>query len=750
LAQGRCLAQASQGEVVSRVPPPLPFSSFNVAAMVQASMALLVMAAAVLQGGQAGTAVANADTTGGANPVRRVVSLLQSMASKLQAEAEKEKELYDKFMCYCKTSGGDLAKSISESTTKVPQLQSDIEQAEASLKQLQQDLKTHAEDRSAAKAAMGSATAQREKEHSQFVEVSTEYTSYLTALNQAIPAIEKGMGGGFVQTGTGAQLRQAVLKDSSVTDYDRQLVTAFLSGSSSDKYVPKSGEITGILNQIKEDFEKNLAEVTSAEEEAVKIHEDLMAAKSKQVSALGAEIERKTTRTGELQVDIVNMKNELTQTEAALVEDKQFAADLDKNCGSKTAEWDEREKTRGEELVAIHDTIKILNDDDALELFKKTLPSPSLLQLKAGIAQRRQKALAALRNPRRGRAELDFVALALSGRKVDFSKVIKMIDDMVALLKNEQLDDEHKKDYCEKQIDMTEDKAKDLNKRVQDLDAAIAEKEEAMTALAAEIKELTEGIAELDKSVSEATEQRKKEHAEFQELMSSNGAAKELLAYAKNRLNKFYNPGLYKEAPKKELSRQEKIASNFGGDEEVASMFVQVSRHSQHANRDAPPAPPGTWDAYSKKSQESAGVIGMIDLLVKDLDREMTEAETSEKEGQKQYEVTMSDAAKKRAADLKSLAAKERSKADFEEGKAADTDSMRVKSKELQATKMYEMQLHQECDWLMENFDLRKQAREEESDSLKQAKAVLAGADFSLMQSAASGRAATPRRLRGF
>merc|ERR1740123_145359 len=128
----------------------------------------------------------------------------------------------------------------------------------------------------------------------------------------------------------------------------------------------------------------------------------------------------------------------------------------------------------------------------------------------------------------------------------------------------------------------------------------------------------------------------------------------------------------------------------------------------------------------------------------------MTEAETGEKEGQKQYEVTMGDAAKKRAADLKSLASKERSKADFEEGKAADTDSMRVKSKELQATKMYEMQLHQECDWLVEDFDLRKQARADESDSLKQAKAVLAGADFSLMQSATSSRVSASRHLRGF
>merc|ERR1719487_3042327 len=102
-------------------------------------------------------------------------------------------------------------------------------------------------------------------------------------------------------------------------------------------------------------------------------------------------IEKKTVRVGNLQVEIANMKNDLTETEAALVADKKFLADMDKNCAEKRAEFEERQKTRGEELVAIHETIKILNDDDALELFKKTLPSAGagLIQMRAGNEQKR-------------------------------------------------------------------------------------------------------------------------------------------------------------------------------------------------------------------------------------------------------------------------------------------------------------------------------------------------------------------------
>jgi len=698
-----------------------------------------------------------ADSENGANPIRRVVTMLQKMAAKVEAEGKKEEELYQKFNCYCKSSGGDLQKSIAESTAKVPQLQSDIEASEAEQKQLEQDLVTHKSDRAEAKSSMEAATAQRENEHKAFLAESTEYKSYIDALNGAIPAIEKGMAGGsFAQTGAGAKLvAAAIAKTSSITDYDRQTVTAFISGtaSSDDEYSPKSGEIVGILKTIKDDYEKTLAEVTESEQGAVKIYDELMAAKTKQVNALGDAIEKKTVRVGELGVNVVNMKAQLTDEQAALVEDQKFAADLEKNCADKAKEWDERQKTRAEEVVAIQETIKILNDDDALDLFKKTLPSPSLLQVEASKAQLRKKAKGILDRPRRaGGKELDFIALALSEKKVDFSKVVTMIEDMVKLLKQEQVDDDSKKEYCEIQIDSIEDKGKSLAKKVEDLSASIEDKEQSLDTLKTEIKDLVAGVAALDKSVAEATEQRQEEHAEYTELMSSNNAAKQLLGVAKNRLNKFYNKDLYQAPEKRELTEEERITVNMGGTLAPTpapggiagtgiEALVQVRAHT--VTKDAPPPPPETFDAYSKKSGESQGVIGYIDLLVKDLDKQMTVAETDEKNAQKEYEDTMSDAAKKRAQDQKSLATKEEAKSEFEVEKTSEEEQKGTTGKELTATKMYEMQLHQECDWLLQNFDLRKQARTEEMESLEQAKAVLAGADYALVQSKA------PAALRG-
>jgi len=670
------------------------------------------------------------------------------MAKKVAAEGEKEQELYEKFMCYCKNSGGDLQESISSSTAKVPQVQSDIEESEANLKQTKIDLKSHQEDRAAAKAAMASATTQREKEHASYVAESDEYKGYISALSGAIPAIEKGMSGAFLQAkeGLGLVLQKAVASSEQTTEYDKDIVFSFLSGSTGGKnaYVPKSGEITGILKEMNADFEKSLAAVEEEEAGQVKTYEELMAAKKKQVEALTASIEKKSISIGELQVSIVTMKNDLTETQAALIADQKFIADLDKTCETKKAEMDERVKTRSDELVAIQETIKILNDDDALELFKKTLPGSaaaagSLLQVHANTEKFRTKALRIVRKLRSSavgpRPELDLLAMALSGRGVDFSKVIKMIDDMVALLKTEQLDDDSKKEYCTMQLDMAEDKAKELQGKVEDLTTSIEEKEGLIKTVTEDIKVLTASVKKLDKSVSDATYQRKKEHDEFVELMSSDNAAKELLNFAKNRLNKFYNPNLYKAPPKKaELL-----------EEDQAESFVQI--HAHNARKDAPPPPPETFGAYSKKSGETTGVIQMIDLLIRDLDKEMTEAKTEENDAQKDYEEMMNDSAKKRAADSKSIAAKESAKAEAEEGKVADEASKMAEFKELTATKQYESQLHAECDWLIQNFDLRKTMRAEEMDNLKQAKAVLSGADFSLLQSKA--QATAPRNLRG-
>merc|ERR1719221_1591615 len=258
-----------------------------------------------------------------------------------------------------------------------------------------------------------------------------------------------------------------------------------------------------------------------------------------------------------------------------------------------------------------------------------------------------------------------------------------MIDEMKANLAKEQEEDDSKKEYCNGMIDEAEDKAKALSLSISTSETSIDEMKGSIAALTEELAELAAGIKALDKSVAEATEIRKSDNKDYAELMASNTNAKELMLWAKNRLNKFYDPKMYKPPPKRELSSEGRIVESFGGvvpteapggiaGTGIGASFAQIHAHRQH--KVAPPPPPETFGAYTKKTGQKNGVIAMIDLLIADLDKEMQEADVTEKDSQKEYEAMMASAQKKRAEDSKSITDKEAVKGSTEEMLQAETD----------------------------------------------------------------------------
>lgn len=655
-----------------------------------------------------------------ANPIRKVVTMLQNMQKKVEEEGEREKKLYEQFMCYCQSGGKELEKSISEAEDKVSTLPAEIKAAEEKMTQLKDDIKQGQTDRAAAQRAMKKATAVREKEAAEFAKMKAEADSNMIATAKAIAALEKGVGAGFLQTRAAQDLRTFIMNKADVADDDREVLVSFLAGSNAGAS-PGTDQIIGMLKQMEDTMKSVLSDGVKAEEAAIKTYDELMESKGQEVEALTDSIEEKMRLAGELGVDIIEMKEDLSDTEAQLIKDKDFLKNLDASCATKTKEWEERSRTRAEELTALSETIKILNDDDALDLFKKTLPSgsSSFVQLQQTRGVLRDQALTVVRkawglSDKNHRPGLDFLVMALTGKKAlsqgMFDKVIRMCDELIAELKQEQQDDNDKKEYCEKQFDLADDKKKSLERAEKDAENAIAKAKEAIETLTDEIKALEAGIKELDKSVVESTEQRKEENQEFKDLMAADTKAKEILKFAKKRLNKFYNPTLALTQ-----SAQE------------AASFAEVGIHSNE--KAAPGPPPDTWDAYAKKSDESTNVVAMIGVLIADLDKEMTEAKTDEKNGQEDYETMMAESAAKRTEDSKALSGKLSAKADAEKTLSEQTEVQKDTRKELWATVKWIDSLHQECDWLIKFFDVRKTARTGEIDALVKAKEVLSGAD---------------------
>merc|ERR1719395_252542 len=489
-----------------------------------------------------------------------------------------------------------------------------------------------------------------------------------------------------------------VLTSPKLDRYDRETLTAFLSTSAQAGYAPASGEIVGILKQLLENMEGDLKEATETENTAQAEFDALVAAKEKEIQAATEAIETKMEKNGEVAVKIVNLKNDLEDAQDALGEDQKFVAELKKGCATAEKDYEARKAGRAEEAVAVAETIKILNDDDALDLFKKTLPSPSLLQMTQTDRNVRDEALSAFTDlkDQKHSTQLGMIQLALMGKKAGFEKIIKMIDDMVVLLQEKQ------KEWCETEFDTSEDKEGELKRKIAGLEASIAEMKEGIAKLKDDIKALSDGIVALDKSVAEATETRKAEHAEFTTVSTQNNAAVQLLGVAENRLNKFYNPAAYNPPQRRELTEEERIYVNSGGvdprdaEEAAAAQTGIAGTGITVFGQVAPPPPPATAEAYKKK--DAGGPTALIQKLKNELKMEIQANEKDEKNAQEDYEELMAESAEKRAADSKTITEKESQKAGLEGDLDQGTKDHKGATGDLLALGEYIAQLHGSCD----------------------------------------------------
>merc|ERR1719453_618676 len=200
------------------------------------------------------------------------------MLKKVAAEGEAEEELFNKFMCYCKNGRGSLEKSISEAETKAPQVSSAIEETGAAIKQLAADLETAKANRETAEKAVADATTLREKEEAEYAKVSGDFKTNIAAMGKALSALEGGAGSSFLQSSAVPLLRKMTI-NMDLNPGDRDVLSAFLSTGDSQG---GSGEITGIVKQMKDTMEADLADATSKEKEAVASFDSMSKAKAKE------------------------------------------------------------------------------------------------------------------------------------------------------------------------------------------------------------------------------------------------------------------------------------------------------------------------------------------------------------------------------------------------------------------------------------------------------------------------------------
>jgi len=687
--------------------------------MSSSSTAVLALLATVsfLAPAQGASVASQSDAELRTNPIRKVVTMLQDMQKTVEAEGIKEEELFDKFMCYCSGGEGQLAASIEQGNSQIGWLTRMIKLGASQKSQLEQDLVTHKADRAAAEQTMSASTELRNKDAAAAAATIGDMKSNIGSMVAALEALKKGLSAALLQTGVGSTLRNIIAHSPAVRASQRGSLLAFLETGSGME--GGSDTIIGVVEQMKETMEADLAETEKSEAESKTTYETLMTSKKSEIEAAGKAIETKSARLGRWAWFRAWALGALAKTTDAVAEDTKFQANLKQSCATKQAEWDERCKIRAEEMKAISETIEMLNSDEALELFKKTLP-PTAALIQTSVTTRSQmRRVQSLVQKATGLDKKHsvtrrLVLAALKSGTGGFEKVATMIDGMNEVLEGEQVQDDKLDAWCLSELDKAKQEANATEADVGDLAAAIDSQREAIETMSSEIQALQAGLAELDKDVAEATELRKDEHAEYIDDAASNRAAVELLGMAKNRLNQFYNPSISKET----VPAAEK--------EEEEEFFAQ--------RRAEPGPPPATFSGEYKGSGSSAGIINMIDEMGKDMENEMAEAKRDEEEAQKDYEQTMNDAATKRSEDSKLMVSKEGEKAEETTKLEELKESKRTKKGQLEVLEDKIDNLHKTCDYLVAHYATIKEARTKEEEGLKTSKAVLAGANFGFLQ----------------
>jgi len=645
------------------------------------------------------------------SPVSKVIVLLQDMLKQLEKEAEEDEEIYDALACWCETNDKEKTKSIADAEARIKDLETKIEELTATSARLNTEIDGLNQEIAANEKALADATKMREQQLKDFNAEEADALNSIELLGGAIETLSAHNGASMLEIPQRVQIAETLKREMSVNSaqYDgiispsqRHQIQAFIQnkvmpGSSGSSYEPKSGAIFGILEQMKETFETNLAASQKEEEQNQRAYEDLKAAKEAEIAAGKQQVDTKTQELASTDEKNAQAKEDLEDTRNTLSADEEFLLMLKEKCSVTDEEWEERQKTRQTEMQACSKALAVLSSDDAHDLFKSTF-NPGFLQTGMSNKEARNKVynvLMAAHSPR--------LSAMASRVKLDaFTKVKKAIDDMITQLGKEKEDEIKHKDFCTDELNQNQLQTEKKEREKADLEAKIEDLELTIKTLTEQIATLKAEIAELQVQMKRAGEDREKENKEFQQTVADQRASVVLLSKALEILQGFYDK---------------------------AAMLQQQQEPA------GPPPPPG-FKEY-KKNPQSSGVMAMITQIIEDSKAMEAEAIKAEGSAQSAYEAFVKETNASIEAKSKDIANKSESKAKAEDYLVqAQTEHSSVMTN-LDELSAYNSELHASCDYILKNFDIRQTARDEEVEALKQAKAILSGADMEAFLQAA-------------
>jgi len=664
-------------------------------------------------------------------PVDKVVTMLKKLKTDLNNDEKSEQAVYDKYACWCEETTQRKATAIEDAKSMLKRTGQDILKLKGKvstrtdeIEEKQQQIKDNEE-------AQEMATTARSKENGKWQEDSATTNEAMTAINAAMDVLQKATS--FLQADATARLQKAM---TSVLD---AAPAAALAALSTDKlgqlrsftqvkahYAPQSATIQGILGDMYTTMGVDLMDSTAAEAKANRIFEGFIAEKDKELRELKEILVKKTKEKAEAEAMLAESTEAFDDVSKQLKADVEFFDTTKDACEKTTDSWKVRHDLRVTEIDGIAEALKILTGPEAKKLFAKAIKpgkETMFLQLDSTPKKDRQvdmeKVYGELKKRASGSHSLRLASIAAQVRLAKaghFDKVIKSIDDLIAVLAKEQESDTKKRNECDEQYqDIAQEsnkldwKIKNNKAKIQKLNNLIKDRED-------DKDQTVKEIGETKKDIKDMTAERKKENGEFVQAKKDDLAAIVLLEKAKEVMSDFY---------KKNSIKVEEL--------------VQVDGPLDDQDK----APDATFSGKGKRKNQSKGIVSLLTMIIEDLNDEVTNETENEAEAQRSYEKSLataeqllSDLKAKKTSLEEAIAKRKKEKTDENKDKKANEDDLatQVKTKD---------GLEEDCDYMLDKHDERRDFRTAETEALRDAKEFLVNyveppAEESLVQSSSS------------
>jgi len=473
-------------------------------------------------------------------------------------------------------------------------------------------------------------------------------------------------------------------------------VSSFLQSRHRDLYYPsyaaQSSEVLGVLKQLKDEMDADLSERQKIEKERSSRFTELQDAKTKEIRAGEKMEEMKEEELAAAKNNLAAAMEDLEQTQAALSESQIFMTNLKKTCSEADSDFEMRRNARLQEIKAVSDTIGILTGDDARDAMKGMysflqVDSDTTDELRHHAVQVLTQAAAKTKNP-------ELLTMATNVELDAFVKVKEAIDNLVRRLRLDQEDEVEKSRWCKSQLqdaEMTSLKTKD---RKADLEAKANNLGAKITHLKEEIATSKSQIRELQVELQTASANRLQENLDYQKMFEDQTMTIEVLHQASDRLNKYYS-----------------------------TAFAQTREKASQT----PPIPQIKY----KPRTLAGGVMSLIETLIHDAKMLLAEGKTAENAAEAAYESTVAETNTAIADLLRESVSMLKAQADIENDKSTKESDVTDATVDLEGLAKYMDGVHDDCDFLLSNFELRQTARRQEIQALQQAKQILSGAALS-------------------